>query len=143
VGLITACGEFFSELLHVSYAKVVWVFVLFSLLVSNQGLNELIRVSVPVLVGLYPLAIVLVVLALADRLWRSAARVFRPVMAVTLLFGVVDGLSAAGFAALIPAFFSQLPWASLGMGWVLPVLVTLVLAVVGDRLLSERVSNPI
>ncbi len=143
VGLITACGEFFSELLHVSYAKVVWVFVLFSLLVSNQGLNELIRVSVPVLVGLYPLAIVLVVLALADRLWRSAARVFRPVMAVTLLFGVVDGLSAAGFAALIPAFFSQLPGASLGMGWVLPVLVTLVLAVVGDRLLSERVSNPI
>ena len=64
-------------------------------------------------------------------------------MAVTLLFGVVDGLSAAGFAALIPAFFSQLPGASLGMGWVLPVLVTLVLAVVGDRLLSERVSNPI
>jgi LIVCS family branched-chain amino acid:cation transporter len=142
VGLITACGEFFSELLHVSYAKVVWVFALFSLLVSNQGLNELIRVSVPVLVGLYPLAIVLVVLALADRLWRSSARVFRPVMGVTLLFGIADGLVAAGFDALVPDLFSQLPWAAMGIGWVVPVLVTLLVAVAVDRLLPEPIRTP-
>ena len=142
VGLITACGEFFSELLQVSYAKVVWVFVLFSLLVSNQGLNELIRVSVPVLVGLYPLAIVLVGLALADRLWRSSARVFRPVMGVTLLFGIVDGLVAAGFDALVPGVFSQLPWAELGIGWVVPVLVTLLVAVAVDRMLPGPLRTP-
>ena len=36
VGLITACGEFFSDLLPVSYKTVVIVFSLFSLLVANQ-----------------------------------------------------------------------------------------------------------
>ena len=64
VGLTTACGEFFSALLPVSYRSVVIVFALFSLLVANQGLTQLISVSVPVLVGLYPLAIVLVPLSL-------------------------------------------------------------------------------
>ncbi|HCH76553.1 MAG TPA: branched-chain amino acid transport system II carrier protein, partial [Pseudomonas sp.] len=71
VGLTTACGEFFSALLPVSYRTVVVVFALFSLLVANQGLTQLISVSVPVLVGLYPLAIVLVALSLLDRFWVS------------------------------------------------------------------------
>src|SRR3990167_9527819 len=60
VGLLTACGEFFSKLLPLSYRSVVIALGVFSLLVANQGLTQLISVSVPVLVGLYPLAIVLV-----------------------------------------------------------------------------------
>lgn len=136
VGLLTACGEFFSGLLPVSYRTVVIAFGVFSLLVANQGLTQLISFSIPVLVGLYPLAIVLVALSLLDDLWCSAARVFRPVMAVTLVFGLVDGIAAAGGKALIPSFFSQLPLADQSLGWLLPVLLTLVLAVVVDRALG-------
>ncbi len=143
VGLTTACGEFFSALLPVSYRSVVIVFALFSLLVANQGLTQLISVSVPVLVGLYPLAIVLVALSLLDRFWLSSSRVFLPVMAVTLVFGVVDGLAAAGLGSWVPALFTQLPLADQSMGWLVPVLVMLVLAVVTDRLLgrAERVQH--
>ena len=138
VGLTTACGEFFSALLPVSYRSVVISFALFSLLVANQGLTQLISVSVPVLVGLYPLAIVLVALSLLDRCWLSAPRVFVPVMAVTLIFGVVDGLAAAGLSGWVPQLFTQLPLADQSMGWLLPVLLTLALAVVADRLLGSR-----
>ena len=143
VGLTTACGEFFSALLPVSYRSVVIVFALFSLLVANQGLTQLISVSVPVLVGLYPLAIVLVALSLLDRFWLSSSRVFVPVMAGTLVFGVVDGLAAAGLGSWVPALFTQLPLADQSMGWLVPVLVMLVLAVVTDRLLgrAERVQH--
>ncbi|MBX7272456.1 branched-chain amino acid transport system II carrier protein [Stutzerimonas chloritidismutans] len=137
VGLTTACGEFFSALLPVSYRTVVVVFALFSLLVANQGLTQLISVSVPVLVGLYPLAIVLVALSLLDRFWVSPSRVFVPVMAVTLIFGVVDGLAAAGFTDWVPVLFTQLPLADQSMGWLVPVLVMLVFAVITDRLLSR------
>jgi len=137
VGLTTACGEFFSALLPVSYRSVVVVFALFSLLVANQGLTQLISVSVPVLVGLYPLAIVLVALSLLDRFWISSSRVFVSVMAVTLIFGVVDGLAAAGFTDWVPSLFTQLPLADQSMGWLVPVLVMLVFAVVTDRLLSR------
>ncbi|EWC42512.1 branched-chain amino acid transport system II carrier protein [Pseudomonas stutzeri] len=143
VGLTTACGEFFSALLPVSYRTVVIVFALSSLLVANQGLTQLISVSVPVLVGLYPLAIVLVALSLLDRFWLSPSRVLVPVMGVTLIFGIVDGLAAAGLGNWVPALFSQLPLADQSMGWLVPVLVMLILAVVTDRLLgrAERVQN--
>ena len=124
-------------MLPVSYRTVVVVFALFSLLVANQGLTQLISVSVPVLVGLYPLAIVLVALSLLDRFWVSPSRVFVPVMAVTLIFGVVDGLAAAGFTDWVPVLFTQLPLADQSMGWLVPVLVMLVFAVVTDRLLSR------
>lgn len=138
VGLTTACGEFFSGLLPVSYRTVVVVFTLFSLLVSNQGLSQLISVSVPVLVGLYPLAIMLVALSLLDRFWVSQRLVFMPVMAVTLVFGVVDGLAAAGFDALVPELFKQLPFAAQSMGWLVPVLVTLLGAIIVDRVRAAR-----
>ncbi|WP_394558434.1 branched-chain amino acid transport system II carrier protein [Aquipseudomonas alcaligenes] len=134
VGLLTACGEYFSKLLPVSYRNVVLVFGLFSLVVSNQGLTHLISVSVPVLVGLYPLAIVLVGLSLMGSLWCSPRRVFVPTMAVTLVFGLADACNAAGFKGLVPGFFAHLPLAEQGLGWLLPVALTLLLAAVIDRL---------
>ena len=137
VGLLTACGEFFSKLLPFSYRTVVVTFGLFSLLVANQGLTQLISFSIPVLVGLYPLAIVLVGLSLLDGFWLSSARIFRPVLAVTLIFGLVDGIAAAGWGDWVPAVFSQLPLADQSLGWLLPVLVTLLLAVIADRVLGD------
>ena len=137
VGLLTACGEFFSNLLPLSYQVVVLVFGGFSLLVANQGLTQLISVSVPVLVGLYPLAIVLVALNLLNNLWLSPRRVFVPVMAVTLVFGLVDGIAAAGFGQRVPALFGELPLAGQSLGWLAPVLATLLLCAVLDRLLGK------
>lgn len=137
VGLIAACGEFFSALLNVSYKSVVIVLTLFSMAVANQGLTQLIAVSVPVLVGLYPLAIVLVALSLADRLWVSTPRIFVPVMAVTLVFGIADGLSAAGFSQLVPEAFGRLPLAGQSLGWLVPVLLTLAVAAMVDRTLGK------
>lgn len=136
VGLTTACGEFFSNLLPVSYRTVVLAFTLFSLIVANQGLTQLISVSVPVLVGLYPLAIMLVALSLLDRYWISPSRIFVPVMAVTFVFGVADGLSAADYNHLVPALITRLPLATQSMGWLVPVLVTLVIALINDRRLG-------
>ncbi|WP_421684633.1 branched-chain amino acid transport system II carrier protein [Stutzerimonas urumqiensis] len=134
VGLVTACGEYFSALLPVSYRTVVVLFSAFSLLVSNQGLTQLISVSVPVLVGLYPLAIVLVGLSLMRQWWRRPSTVFVPVMAVTLVFGIVDGFVAAGLNAVVPAVFTQLPLADKSLGWLVPVVLTLAVVAVIDRL---------
>ncbi len=133
VGLLVACGEFFSQRLNIAYKYVVLFFVLFSWGVSNQGLEQLIQVSIPVLTGLYPLAIVLVVLSLLDRCWHSTALVFRGTMLVTLVFGVVDGLAAAGLASWVPELFHQLPLAQQQMGWLVPAIVVMLGLTVVDR----------
>ncbi|BBP82516.1 branched-chain amino acid transport system 2 carrier protein [Pseudomonas sp. Pc102] len=142
VGLLTACGEFFSRILPVSYRTVVLGLAAFSLLVANQGLTQLIAFSVPVLVGLYPLAIVLVALSLCNRLWLSSRRVFVPTMLVALVFGLIDGLGAAGFKSLVPSFIEHLPFSSQSLAWLLPVLLVLVLAVIADRLAGRPAVAP-
>ena len=134
VGLLAACGDFFSGLLKLPYKLVVTLLALFSLAVSNQGLTQLISVSVPVLVGLYPLAIVLVALSLANRLWNSQRLVFIPAMTVALIFGVVDAMLAAGLKAYVPSMLTSVPLSEQGLGWLVPVLVTLVIVAVIDRI---------
>ena len=140
VGLLVACGEFFSDLLKVTYKYVVICFVGFRWAVSNQGLEQLIKLSVPVLTGLYPLAIVLVVLSLLNRFWVSKALIFRGTMLVTLVFGLVDGLVAAGFTEWVPEVFSRLPLADQQMGWLLPSAMVVLVLVVVDRYRTHRSS---
>ena len=134
VGLMTACGEFFSRILPVSYQQVVWIGSLFSMAVANQGLESLIGFSVPVLVGLYPLAIVLVLLSLWLHGRERPGNILRPVMLVALVFGTIDGLKAAGLLERDLEWMRVLPYASQGLGWVMPAIITLLLAVLVDRL---------
>ena len=131
VGLVSACSAYFSELLGVKYRTVVIIISIFSAVVANQGLAQLIAVAVPVLVTIYPVAIALIALGLLSGLWQHKARVFIPVMTVALVFGLVDGIKAAGFD--VPAVFTSLPGNDMGLGWLLPVLVVLIIAGVLDR----------
>ena len=132
VGLISACGAFFSREFPVTYNQVVWVFTIFCMAVSNQGLDSLIRISIPVLVGLYPLAIVLVCLGLFSANLARPQNIMRPVMAVALVFGIIDGLKTAGFLAKDTAWMSALPFSSQGLDWLVPALAMLVMALVVD-----------
>ena len=85
------------------------------MLVSNMGLANLIRVSLPVLTAIYPPCIALVLLSFSQNRWRSAKRVFAPVIATSPVFGLADGLKASSFSGLLPARFDKLPLAE--QGW--------------------------
>ncbi|HHU95398.1 MAG TPA: branched-chain amino acid transport system II carrier protein [Alcaligenaceae bacterium] len=137
IGLISACGLYFSQLLNISYTKTVVALSLISMLIANQGLTQLIAIAVPALLTLYPIAISLVFLCLAMSCWRSAPRVFIPTLGVAALFGFMDGLRAAGLGDFLPNWLQELPGAQLGLGWILPVLVVLGLSATADRLLTS------
>lgn len=133
VGLVSACGVYFSQLLPVSYRTVVVVVSAFSLGAANLGLAQLIAIAVPALYTIYPVAIALVALSLLSRCWHNPRRVFRPVLLVALGFGLLDGLKAAGLEQWIPSALLSLPGSSMGLGWLLPVLTVWVCAAVWDR----------
>ncbi|WP_308217707.1 branched-chain amino acid transport system II carrier protein [Paenalcaligenes niemegkensis] len=132
-GLVSACGDYFSKLLPMSYRSVVVAVSLFSTVVANMGLEQLIAVSVPVLSAIYPVAIALVALSLASALWRRPSRVFIPTLGVASIFGVMDGLTAAGFGYLVPEAIASMPGANLGLGWLVPVLLALIASATYDR----------
>ncbi|MNV76482.1 Branched-chain amino acid transport system 2 carrier protein [compost metagenome] len=111
---------------------------LISLLISNQGLEQLISVAVPVLVAIYPMAIALVCLSLLSDVWKSAPRVFVPVMLVALVFGLINAVQAIGLDGWTPEWLEQLPGSAMGLGWLLPVAATLLACGLLDRLQPVR-----
>jgi len=65
IGLITSCSEFFHEVFpKISYKWFVLILCIVSFTIANFGLTNIIKFAIPVLMFLYPIAIVLIVLAL-------------------------------------------------------------------------------
>lgn len=129
VGLLTSCGEYFHRLLpKLPYRATVVTLGIVSAVIANQGLTALIQISVPVLVALYPLAIVLIALSFLRGFMRAPRPVFCWTMGLTLLVSLLDGLAATGIAAVsIPATTIK-TWLPLGMqdaGWIVPALLGL------------------
>ena len=137
IGLITSCATTFTELFprSLSYRAYTVVFCLFSFGVANFGLSRIISLSTPVLMFLYPLTITLVLLCLTGRWFQYDRRVFLPVTALNAVAAFLDFLKAlpAGVQSLLHAEVlldaadAYLPFFSIGMGWVLPACIGLVI----------------
>ena len=145
VGLITACGTFFQGLFpKLSYKWIAVLLSAFSALVANIGLSGLIKVSVPVLMMLYPLVIALVVLTFLHPLFKGKAVVYQGTMLLTFIVSLFDGLKAAGIEikAVENLFASILPLYGVGLGWLLPAVIGglggWVIAKLGNK--SERLN---
>ena len=137
VGLTCACAEYFSQVLPLSYRALVVILAGFSLLVSNLGLTKLILFSVPVLTAIYPPCIVVVALSFCKGLFKSPARIFGPVMLVSLIFGLIDALKGTGLKAYLPEVVNQLPLSEQNLAWLVPSVATLAVVFVIDLMLGK------
>lgn len=82
VGLLSCCGKYFNSICpRLSHRTWVWGFAAVSLLIANVGLNAILKFSIPVLNAIYPLAILLIVLAFSDR-WLKCFRYVYPCAAL-------------------------------------------------------------
>ncbi len=122
VGLVSACADYFSGLSggRVSYRTLVCVICVFSAVVSNFGLNEIIAIASPILSVVYPPTLALIVLALFGRRIRNDW-VFRLAALGALVISLLEVISS--YTGLEIAFLSHLPLASLGFAWVVPALL--------------------
>ncbi|MBP2076282.1 branched-chain amino acid transport system II carrier protein [Oceanobacillus polygoni] len=124
IGLVVASGEFFSKTTKLPYNWVILTVTIVSFFIANQGLNTIISYSVPVLVFIYPIAIVLILLTFLDKLFGGAKAVYRGVVLLTAAFSLYDGLTAFGFELqAMTKFMEYLPFFPLGLGWVVPAFV--------------------
>ena len=121
VGLITSCSEYFSRIIpKVSYKIWVTTITLSSMLFANVGLTNILKISVPVLTAIYPMAIVLIVLAFVNNLFKGYNSVYSFSMLFTAFFSIADSLNQIGLK--IP-FLSFMPLSKQGLVWVVPSLV--------------------
>jgi LIVCS family branched-chain amino acid:cation transporter len=141
IGLITSCASYFSNMFpRFTYKQLAIGFTIFSAAVANIGLSQLISISVPVLVAIYPLAIVLIFLTFAEPLFKGRMEVYRWSLLLTGITSVVEGLAAAGVPLdAVYTFFGQyVPLFSAGMGWLLPALIG---AIIGYGISFTRTST--
>ncbi|WP_082096640.1 branched-chain amino acid transport system II carrier protein [Paenibacillus wulumuqiensis] len=126
IGLITSCASYFSKLMpRFTYKKLVVGLCIFSAIIANIGLNELITISVPVLTIIYPLAIVLMFLTFCHSLFKGERLVYQGSMLLVFIISLADGLKATPFhlAAIDQFLASYLPMYTIGLGWILPAII--------------------
>ena len=129
VGLVTSCSETFTAMFGwVKYRPCAIALSVFALLVSNIGLNLIIKFSAPVLYFLYPLAIVLILLSLFGRFFDYDKRVMCWTIGFTAIAAALEVPRVAGAAALkgiADWAAGWLPLYSVGLGWVVPAAIGL------------------
>lgn len=126
IGLVSSCAEYFHKLWpKISYRTFIVIISIFSMLVANIGLTQLIKISLPVLMMIYPIAITLIFLTFVDRLFNSSRYVYVGGVLGAGIVSIIDGFVFAGIAGDgIKEFLSStLPLYSNGVGWIVPSLI--------------------
>lgn len=127
VGLLSACGDYFArQFPKLSYRGWVLVFAVASGTVANIGLGQLLKLSVPLLYALYPMAISLIVLTLIAHWLPAPQRGYRLVVGVAFVMGLLDAAKASGlalFAPMVELAEGYVPGYSQSLGWLLPTLL--------------------
>ena len=140
IGLVVSCSEMFHKLFpdFLSVKKWVIIFTVFSFIVSNFGLNAIIKFSIPVLMFLYPLTISIILLSLFGKFFGYKQTVFVSVTIFTLISAFFDflitlpaPLSNSIFILNLKSFLSShLPFFDIGLGWLIPSLFGLFIGLI-------------
>lgn len=148
VGLITACAETFQNLFpsFMGYKTYAVLFTVLSCMIANIGLTEIISLSVPMLMFLYPFAIMLIVLALFSPLFGGRRCVYMFTAVFTLFDCVGDALNAlpaamqnnAGVQAILSFYKGTLPFFNIGMGWIFPMLAGFFLGLLYSKVVKPQ-----
>ncbi|WZL72691.1 branched-chain amino acid transport system II carrier protein [Clostridiaceae bacterium 35-E11] len=125
IGLTATVGNYFHQLTKgkLSYRLIVIGTVVFSGIFANVGVEQIVKLAVPLLVTVYPIAIVLIVMSLFDNLIKNK-RAYLGAVYGALFVSLFDGLSAIGVnTSFIEKFINALPLANSGFAWILPALI--------------------
>lgn len=128
IGLTTACGDYFSTHFEkLSYKKVITAVCLFSFLVSNIGLSQLLSITLPALLMVYPVLMALIITSFFRKWLNKGAYI--GIVIGTALVSIPEGLSSLLGTYLpiavgpIKAFLSMIPLQNLGIGWIVPAAI--------------------
>lgn len=140
VGLVTSCAETFEKMFpdKLSYKKWAIIFAAFSFAISNFGLTTIINYSIPVLMFLYPLAIVLIILGIFS--YRTDNKiVFRCTLVGTILAAIFDFIKTLPFNINVSFMSKILPLFDIGFSWLVPSAIGLVVGLIINKKAKQSI----
>ncbi|MDU2490562.1 MAG: branched-chain amino acid transport system II carrier protein [Clostridium celatum] len=120
IGLLTAGSTFFEKVTNgkLSYKVNAIVISLISYVIACQGVDKIVKLSVPILNVLYPVAITIIVVTMLNKFITNIVAI-RLAVYVSLVCGLLFSFFGTALNAL--------PLASVGFGWVIPTILALVI----------------
>lgn len=136
IGLITSCAQYFSSVIpKLSYLKWAILLCLISGFVANLGLSQILKVSIPVLGLVYPMAITLIILGLLhDRLPFKGRPVYVMTIGLVGIFSLMEVINSTFFNGSFSELLSNVPLQNKGFGWVIPGLLGFTIGSIFEKL---------
>lgn len=153
-GLATSISEIFSDFTNkkVSYRAAVIFACMLSAILSVFGVENIVKLAVPLLVFIYPLIILLVIFNLfddkIDPIIVKAS--FVVVTIICLIHAIKDMINTIGqvfnldmgiwqkLADSLGSLVGQLPFDDLGFPWILPFIITLIVSFIYTRVRKSK-----
>lgn len=130
IGLTAIVGNYFSNLSggRLGYAPIVIGTVSFSAIMAVIGVEQIVKLAVPLLVLVYPVTIVLILLGLCDSLIKNK-NIYRGAVTGAFIVSFFDTLSAMNVqVGFLHDYIARLPFSAMGFGWVIPTIAMAILA---------------
>ena len=149
VGLVAAFAQdFHKHFPQVSYHAWLALSCLASFLAANFGLDTIIAWSTPMLMFLYPLSMVLILLSVFSPLFKTVGVVYFFVILFTVVPALGDMVvafpsvvSQSSFGLAVASLRNNLPLANMGLSWLVPALVGLVVGLVVHFVKTKKVAS--
>ncbi len=125
IGGISSFSTYVSDNSQFSYSLTAIVTAACCALVANIGLDQLLVVSIPILIGIYPVAVALIAFNLLVNWFKRPQMAARLIIGVAALFGLLDALKATGVNM---ETFNLLPGFSQGFAWLLPTFAAVLVS---------------
>ncbi len=124
IGLTATVADYFSTLTKgkLKYKTLCIVTVIFSGVFATVGVTKIVLVAIPLLVMVYPVAIILIILTIIGRKTIHRA-IYMGAVVGALAVSVFDALTSAGLPiAAINNLIAYIPLAKAGFPWILPAV---------------------
>ncbi|WKS96175.1 branched-chain amino acid transport system II carrier protein [Gallibacterium anatis] len=140
VGVTSACADYFSRFHpRLNYPFFVVLFTIATIIISETGLDTLLRVTIPALLLIYPVAIMLVVLQIVRKKLPVVSWSYNATIALTTLFSLCDSLKNMGLLPQgVEKLLSYLPFYQEGLTWLIPVLLMLLLTIIVGKFSVQK-----
>lgn len=138
-GLIVAVSEFFAETFpKFGYKVYVNVFTIIGFAMSNFGLNNIIKISIPVLMILYPITIVVVAIVILNKLIKLSKKSMRLTIIMTTAASTIEVLVSTLNLKTVKSLISVFIGGNSGFLWVNFVVLGIVLSLLlRDKIKGE------
>lgn len=141
IGLISAFGESINSMFpKLSYKLLIIFASVIPCIFANVGLTNIIKYSTPVLMFIYPLAIVLILLAVLSPILGDSRWIYGMTTLFTIVPAIISGAVAMPKKMQINFLISAndyFPLSSMGLSWIVPAVIGLIVGYLVEKLNKE------